>query len=434
MGRSDVCEQTQADYIEEFRSVSQILLAGLLAREAGPHNPICSICNNDRIAIWRCRDCTCPIIKCRGCMRRSHFENPLHRVECWNGTYYQHTHLWEVGTHILVPHHNLNGLCASQTFQTRHLALMQEIEDETEQELLRHPKDSAPAQYFPSPANTTPAPPGTWDDEDEDFGDAPGTEPDDNEEDGDEDNDYQPIRPDPIIDWAHIVGGGQPMAPSQLCLAPAHDLSDPAAIHPTTQATDVPAFESRPGSSFGTSSMPYLPPTGPAPRTDAMYNKYVRVVHTNGIHDICLVYCTCRGEEEAQGDLFHSRLVPTSFQRYSTLFTAVVLDDFHLANLECKTSAYQYFQALRRKTSPTSPQTVANRYPELWRLSREWRWLKQTKWAGFAHTGADVNNPAPGELTLFCPACPQPNVNLPENWKVDENRYGSSSFMRSAPG
>lgn len=27
----------------------------------------------------------------------------------------------------------------------------------------------------------------------------------------------------------------------------------------------------------------------------------------------------------------------------------------------------------------------------------------------------------PGSLTLFCPACPQPGINLPPNWKELEN-------------
>jgi hypothetical protein len=31
-------------------------------------------------------------------------------------------------------------------------------------------------------------------------------------------------------------------------------------------------------------------------------------------------------------------------------------------------------------------------------------------------------SPAAGELTVFCPACPQPSINLPADWKHDANK------------
>jgi hypothetical protein len=27
-----------------------------------------------------------------------------------------------------------------------------------------------------------------------------------------------------------------------------------------------------------------------------------------------------------------------------------------------------------------------------------------------------------GDLAIFCPACPQPGINLPKNWKEDDKR------------
>ena len=56
------------------------------------------------------------------------------------------------------------------------------------------------------------------------------------------------------------------------------------------------------------------------------------------------------------------------------------------------------------------------RYKELLRLSRVWRLLKLLKWRGY-HAGAD--EPGPGGLVLFCPACPQPGVNIPSNEDID---------------
>ena len=115
-------------------------------------------------------------------------------------------------------------------------------------------------------------------------------------------------------------------------------------------------------------------------------------------------------------------LVPTSFERYKTIFTHGVLDDFRLTNLECKASAYQYFQKIRRQTSPMSPDSVPNLYHELRRMSRLWRWMKKLKWAGMAHRRVFTIDPEPGELANFCPTCPQPGINIPDDWAEDIRR------------
>jgi hypothetical protein len=50
-----------------------------------------------------------------------------------------------------------------------------------------------------------------------------------------------------------------------------------------------------------------------------------------------------------------------------------------------------------------------DRYRELLRTARQMRYLKLYKWHGFAH---ESRMPDVGELALFCPACPQPGINL----------------------
>jgi len=147
------------------------------------------------------------------------------------------------------------------------------------------------------------------------------------------------------------------------------------------------------------------------------------IVHTNGVHHLPLLTCGCRGPEDVFLDLANARFVPTSFSRISTLFTAAVLDDFRLSNLECKVSAYQYWQRLSRLTRPLNPTTVSNRYKELLRMSRLWRWMKKLKWAGVGHNQQTSEQPKNGELSIFCPACPQPGINIPADWKDDPKRY-----------
>ena len=64
------------------------------------------------------------------------------------------------------------------------------------------------------------------------------------------------------------------------------------------------------------------------PRKDAFDNHYVRIAHTNGIHHLGVVTCTCRGVDGLPFDLMYNRLVPASFTVIRTLFTTMAFDTF----------------------------------------------------------------------------------------------------------
>ncbi|KDR67377.1 hypothetical protein GALMADRAFT_79915 [Galerina marginata CBS 339.88] len=163
-------------------------------------------------------------------------------------------------------------------------------------------------------------------------------------------------------------------------------------------------------------------PMASRPTADALDNTYVRVIHTNGIHHLAMLTCNCHGAENITLDLVAARMLPASFKRIRTLFSVEVMDYFRLCNLELKASAYQFNQLLRRLTS-TSNGEVINIYNEFRRMSRLWRWTKKLKWAGYGHKKEDPLKPPPGSLANFCPTCPQPGVNLPEDWMDDKNRF-----------
>ncbi|KAF8802333.1 hypothetical protein BYT27DRAFT_7112690 [Phlegmacium glaucopus] len=165
------------------------------------------------------------------------------------------------------------------------------------------------------------------------------------------------------------------------------------------------------------------------PLANALNNTYVRVIHTNGVHHLALATCSCTGMQGLPEDLIHAGLMPTSFKRVRTIFTLAVLDQFRYSNLEMKASAYQFFEMLRRITMPMTPAKVVNFYHELRRLSRVWRWMKKLKWAGLGHKEANAMDVSPGELAIFCPACPQPGINLPHNWLTDPNCWVYRRFF-----
>ena len=164
-------------------------------------------------------------------------------------------------------------------------------------------------------------------------------------------------------------------------------------------------------------------PEAGRPGADALNNTYVRVVHTNGIHHLAMVTCLCQGEHNIPLDLVASPLLPASFTRVRTLFTAPLLDYFRLCNLELKASAYQFYQLICRLTRPIGNAEIVNLYHEFRRMSRLWRWMKKLKWAGYGHNQEDPLHPPPGSLANYCPTCPQPGINLPGDWKSDRNRF-----------
>jgi len=54
------------------------------------------------------------------------------------------------------------------------------------------------------------------------------------------------------------------------------------------------------------------------------------------------------------------------------------------------------------------------------RVSQQRRDLLASKQFGYGH---EVDkSPGNGDLALFCPACPQPGINLPPKWLEDQDK------------
>ena len=143
------------------------------------------------------------------------------------------------------------------------------------------------------------------------------------------------------------------------------------------------------------------------------------VVDTTGIHELRTRFCRCHPltSNPLHTQLLNMGLYPSSTERTRTVFTFRVLHHFDLTNLEAKTSAWQYYSTLRRLTSNAFPDIVVDRYRELMRVLRQWRDLNSRRRAGVP-MDKDLCLKS-GDLALFCPACPQPCVNLPLDWKDD---------------
>ncbi|KAG1828929.1 hypothetical protein EV424DRAFT_1536162 [Suillus variegatus] len=109
------------------------------------------------------------------------------------------------------------------------------------------------------------------------------------------------------------------------------------------------------------------------------------IVNKSGVHTHIIKYCTCPEADAANIQLFNMGLFLASFIEPKTAFTFNVLNDFLLDNLECGTSAMNYYSKLRRITTSVFPDLVPDHYRELMRVARQWRKLKLLKWNGFGH-------------------------------------------------
>jgi hypothetical protein len=49
-----------------------------------------------------------------------------------------------------------------------------------------------------------------------------------------------------------------------------------------------------------------------------------------------------------------------------------------------------------------------------------WRDISARIRAGYGHHPKKLVTP--GALAIFCPTCPQPGVNLPEDWREDDQK------------
>ena len=87
-------------------------------------------------------------------------------------------------------------------------------------------------------------------------------------------------------------------------------------------------------------------------------NPLFTIVDRSGIFNMEIVFCVCPdgGKEDAQ--LLQSGLFPATFKQIETVFTHTVLDDFLRDNLECKTTAQQYYSKLQMMTSKMSPNSI----------------------------------------------------------------------------
>ena len=156
---------------------------------------------------------------------------------------------------------------------------------------------------------------------------------------------------------------------------------------------------------------------------DTMQCPILTIVDITGVHELRTRFCRCSPltDNPLSDQLLSMGLFPSTMKNPRTVFTFRLLDDLNLTNLEGKLSTFKYFKKLRRLTSNAFPHLVPDRYRELMRVLRQWRDLQSRQRAGELYRVE--TSPLPkGSLTTFCPACPQPGINLPDDWEDDKTQ------------
>ena len=142
----------------------------------------------------------------------------------------------------------------------------------------------------------------------------------------------------------------------------------------------------------------------------------LRILHTNGIHEVALSYCACGREIPRYLQLLRRGLYPATQQSVRTCTTFPLLRLLHMLSLTAKTSTYDFYRALEGMTPGYEVKRPKTRYRALMRTLTQWRHLKLLKRGGRGHDPSGANGTKDGELALRCPSCPHPGINLPKDW------------------
>lgn len=142
------------------------------------------------------------------------------------------------------------------------------------------------------------------------------------------------------------------------------------------------------------------------------------VLHVNGIHEVNIKYCGCAGAFPQHIQLLRQRMYPASQITIRTCATFELLRLLHTLALTTKSNTYDFYRALEKMTSNTGLNAPKSRYRALLRMVLQWRHLKLLKRGGRGNEPTGALGTATGELSIICPSCPRPDVNLEEGWKL----------------
>ncbi|KAF8965358.1 hypothetical protein BDZ97DRAFT_1904028 [Flammula alnicola] len=158
------------------------------------------------------------------------------------------------------------------------------------------------------------------------------------------------------------------------------------------------------------------------PYTTEENEVFFHIIDCNGIHNTKVRFCGCPGSLDRAKQLLAHGLFPATLARPQMAFTFQLLETFHILHLKSKIAKYDFVGALRRLTDNAFVHNVSDPYPQFRVVTQVWTVLKAMMRLGQCH-GIDqiLPNRRPGNLIVFCPACPEPGVNMEPGWERTPN-------------
>ncbi|KAL0569846.1 hypothetical protein V5O48_012112 [Marasmius crinis-equi] len=150
--------------------------------------------------------------------------------------------------------------------------------------------------------------------------------------------------------------------------------------------------------------------------------QHLVIIHTNGIHHVNLQFCGCAKAVPQHIQLLRRNLYPTNIKkgRISTVITFQYLESLQIHTLTTKGSIHDFYRAVERLSDNTGLKRLRPRYCQLLRGIRQWRHLKLLLRAGKGQAEISaLEEEEEGALTLRCPTCPHPQINLPKDWEAE---------------
>ncbi|KAI0057942.1 hypothetical protein BV25DRAFT_1811627 [Artomyces pyxidatus] len=146
--------------------------------------------------------------------------------------------------------------------------------------------------------------------------------------------------------------------------------------------------------------------------------KEFTIIHTNGIQRIDLCFCGCNGgsKEDQWRQLRRYGWWPATPLEPQTAATVQALKQFHLLSLQGKVTGFDYYRGLELQTDNTGLEYLPDRLSSFMNMVRQYRHTQMMKRGGRGHSVTGVRGTQAGELAVLCPACPQPGLNLADDW------------------
>ncbi|KAK7443180.1 hypothetical protein VKT23_015778 [Stygiomarasmius scandens] len=173
----------------------------------------------------------------------------------------------------------------------------------------------------------------------------------------------------------------------------------------------------------------WTPPGEACPCPESSAGGLFVVGARNGIHEINLRFCGCRGWADKTGQLLQARLFPATVDNPQTAFTFKCLEQFQMLNFVSKITPFEFYTTLMRLTDNTFTAKVPDRYEEVLRVLREWRHTRMMKRTGRAYDERGPTGTKLGECALLCPACPIPKINIPVDYAKMPDRWKYTLFV-----